>query len=438
MPALRARLRPEPVEVDIRGNLERVAHVDRPIDGAPRVLEDDSADGERAAVVDDLIGRDQPLLEGGGRDDRLEGGARRVAALVGSIQQRGIAPILQGSVLGLGARLHVEGGVEGGVGAHRQHGPRAGVHRHEGARPPRRAQRRLAGRLQRRVEGEAEVGPGAGRPVAELTLRPAEGVDLDPELARRAAQVAVVGVLHPRLADHLTGLEAVVSRPLQLSRAHLADDPEHVRRQRAGSVAADEGALDAEAGEAAPVLEQVEEQRAAQPLLEHDRLPRELRGMAELGSHLSRGEPQQISEFGELPPAIGPSSRELGGPEHKGHHGAVVDQDPSLPIEDLAALGLDADLANPVAVGEGAVTLPRDHLQRPDPQQESRDDRDHEPGEDGDSHRQARTEARREILRSVQQVQGSTGRDQDHPWVSSPQTSVNSASAPSPSSSRHA
>ena len=64
VPAVRARLHPEPVEVDVRGDLERVAHVYRPVDGAPRVLEDDSADGQRPAVGDDLIGPDQPPPRG--------------------------------------------------------------------------------------------------------------------------------------------------------------------------------------------------------------------------------------------------------------------------------------------------------------------------------------------------------------------------------------
>src|SRR4029450_1826210 len=91
-----------------------------------------------------------------------------------------------------------------------------------------------------------------------------------PVAAGRPPQVLVVAVLAPRLADDVAGLEAPVLRPLQLARADLADQPEHVRRERPVRVLADVGALHADAGETFLVLEQVEEQPAIEALLEHD------------------------------------------------------------------------------------------------------------------------------------------------------------------------
>ncbi len=103
------------------------------------------------------------------------------------------------------------------------------------------------------------LSPGTGRCETSLPAggRLAEGVDLDPGDAGLAAQVFVVGVLDPFLADRVAGFEALVARLFEVFLGHLADAAEDVGGEGFVRVAAHEDALDVDAGEAAFVLFQV-------------------------------------------------------------------------------------------------------------------------------------------------------------------------------------
>ena len=129
-------------------------------------------------------------------------------------------------------------------------------------------------------------------------------VDLDPLAARRAAQELVVGVLDARLADDVAGPQALVSRALQLARADLADEAQDVGGERAVRVLAHVGPLDADAGEALLVLEQVEEQLPVEALLEHHRVAGVLRGRAHPPANLALREAEELAELGELAPSL--------------------------------------------------------------------------------------------------------------------------------------
>ena len=292
------------VEVDVRGDLERGAHVDRAVGGAARVVECDPPDVKRAGVVEDRARRDQVVFEGGGRGDRLERRPGRVATLVGAVDQGVAGLVAERVVLGFGVGLRVERRVIGRVGAHAEDRAGVDVHRHEGAGQSLGAQRRLADGLQARIEGQSQVVARLRRLAAELAPRAAQGVHLDPLAPGGAAQVLVIGVLDSRLADDVSRLQGPVGGPAELMRADLADEAEDVRGERTVLVLADVGALDADAGEALPVLEHVEEQAAVEALPEHDRVPGVLRGLADLAADGSLREPQQASQPAQLGPAL--------------------------------------------------------------------------------------------------------------------------------------
>ena len=99
--------------------------------------------------------------------------------------------------------------------------------------------------------------PGTGScPGAEL-LRPSQRVDGDLGRAVHAAQVLVVGALEPALADHRPLLDALEALELELGVVDLADAAHQLSGQRVMRVAAQELALDVDAGEALGMLDQV-------------------------------------------------------------------------------------------------------------------------------------------------------------------------------------
>ncbi len=62
--------------------------------------------------------------------------------------------------------------------------------------------------------------------------------------------------------------------------------------------------------------------------------------------------------------------------------GPVRDEDLAVPVEDLPPRRLHPDLADAVVVGEVEVLVARQHLQVPEAQEDHREDRDCEGGDD--------------------------------------------------------
>ena len=213
-----------------------------------------------------------PSSSDGHRGDRLERRAGRIGGGDRAVEQRR-AVLLRVELVEalLRQRLGEHVGVEGRVGAEREHLAVGRVHRHVGARLGRVAVA-VGGRdrlLERVVGGalEAEVERQA-QPLALLRLAArdlaavvavAERVDDDAREAVLAAQVAVVGLLDAVLADARAGRDAAVLLLLQLVRRDLAQRAEQLGGELLVRVGAQEQLLDVDAGELVLALLEVVE-----------------------------------------------------------------------------------------------------------------------------------------------------------------------------------
>src|SRR5205814_6186956 len=92
--------------------------------------------------------------------------------------------------------------------------------------------------------GQQQAVAGSRLGLAEhASGRPALGVDLDSGQAVGAAEHVVVGVLDARLANLVTGDEALVAGLLELRPSDLANVPEDLRGEGAARVVAHVDAL---------------------------------------------------------------------------------------------------------------------------------------------------------------------------------------------------
>ena len=230
---LAGALRPELVEEDVGGDLERAGHVERPVDRVVGVVEGQDVDLRACPVEDRRPRRQQPALQRRGRGDRLERRPGRIGAPDRAVEERR-AGLLRSQllVLGLGDRLGEDRRVEGRARAHAEDRRRCGRpsrRRRRAARTSRAPPRRSPGRWGRSSAGRCR--PGTAGVAAGLALRATERVDLDLGGAGPAAQEAVVLVLDARLADLVARLQARVAGLLELLRGDLADAAEELRRR---------------------------------------------------------------------------------------------------------------------------------------------------------------------------------------------------------------
>ena len=257
-------------------------------------------------------------------------------------------------------------------------------------------------------------------------LGPPEGVDGDLGRAVDAAQVLVVGALEAALADHRALRDALEALELELRVVDLADAPDELGRQRVLGVAAQELALDVDAGEALGVLDEVVAARDVDVDLDRDvgvgqrrqglhdalldRLGRHVqhpREALEAGLEVRRGRRRDRDQRALL--ALGPARARghllaprrgrvaLGGGQalgieldHRG--GAVLDEHVAVAVEDVAARRLHAQLAHAVVARLLEVLVAGEHLQVP---QAEEDDREEHEG-DAAEHRHAQRELRRD------------------------------------------
>jgi hypothetical protein len=143
------------------------------------------------------------------------------------------------------------------------------------------------------------------------------------------------------------------------------------------------------------VLAQVEELPASETLPERDRIAGVPGRLSDLRPELHRRQPRKPRERCQLLPALLPRLRQVRGPELEGHHCAVTDQDPPVPVQDLAARRRHPDLANPVVIGDRPIVVARKHLQVPEPEQDHQQRRDHQSGQQRDPDGEPRAQARR-------------------------------------------
>jgi hypothetical protein len=351
-------------------------------------------------VDDDLGRRHGPLLERRHRGDRLEGRAGGIGAGDCPVEE-GRAGVLgdQGLVLGLRERLGEEGRVEARARSHRYHLAGVHVHRDEGPRESRRGERALADGLQLGVEREAQRVPGDRVDDAELPLGAAERVDLDPRRAGASAQVAVVLVLDPILADDVAGLEAAIARLLQLLLGDLAGVAEQVGRQGPLRVAADEDPRNLDPWKLGLVLLQVVDELVRDvPLQRHGRVAIEGQLLLHRLADPFQGEAGDVREPGQLRPPLLLLGRELARVDLEGEAGAVADEHVAVAVDDVPTRRPDPHLTGAVVVGIGQVLVAGEHLQVPEAEEDHGEEGEREAAEHGDPQGEARAHLRAAVV----------------------------------------
>ena len=264
----------------------------------------------------------------------------------------------------------------------------------EGAGQAEGGERAFAGGLDVGVDRQLQVVAGRRRLGDELAAGGglAKRVDLDLGHPRFAAQVAVVAVLDPALADLVAGFQLLVGRFLQLVFVDLADAAEHVGGPGPFRVGADEDPLHGDAGELALVLFQVVDEV-----------------VADVACAASPAPPPRLLRIrgSSAAPCAGTCARACrGGPARPaasaGSSGSfwvfscsarlVRLSTRTLPVavEDVAARGDHFVLAGAVVLGLGQVLGAGEDLEVPEPEEEHGEEGHGEAAEDGAAQRQTR------------------------------------------------
>ena len=361
-------------------------------------------------------GRDRVRLERGKGRHRLPRRARRVDA-VGRAVQRRVVHRLRGRAREAGRgeplRRHsprVDARVVRRVGRHREDRAVPGVERND--RAARRlplvvlqrevdpvADRLLGSALERQVEREADRLARLRRThrheVAALVPERVHGELLEPSLA---AQVAVVGGLEAGLADRVAGLVAVPVQLLELPGRDLRDVAQELRGDRAVVVAPQERRHDADSRELPLVLLQIEDRRVAVDRLTHrHRRDRVVGAPLDVDEHLTHGDAQHVRELPQLGEPGRPGLRQVGRRELHGRPPDVRDERVAVAIEDLSTHRRNPDRAHLVVERRVEVLRPREHLQRPEPEEEDPEGDQGYGTEDPEPQRKLRREAVRPL-----------------------------------------
>ncbi len=256
-------------------------------------------------------------------------------------------------------------------------------------------ERALGGPLEPDVDGQPHRVPGPRLALRlERPLRAAERVDPDLRLAGLAAEELVELRLDAGLADLVA--RAVQPRPpLQVALRHLADVPEHLRREGLVRVVPQIGLLDLDARELGLVLVEVRDLVLADRGLHRDRVERIGDPLVDLLREPRRRHLQHPRE--PLDDVVAALLRQVAHPELHGGAGDVVHDGLAIPVEDRAAGSLDADRAELVPLRRGEVRVARQHLERPEPEEEHREDHERDDPENADAEREPRRQPVRRL-----------------------------------------
>ena len=267
-------------------------------------------------------------------------------------------------------------------------------------------ERLLGGLLELQVEREAQRVPrlrqrrgdhGAARVVGRVHVQPLGAGD--------AAQVRVVARLDAGLADLVAGLVALLRLALQLARGDLADVAEHLRGERAIRVVPDVAPFDGHAGKLARVLGEVDDHRLARRVTHDDGRERIAGAPLDARRDLVQRHAGHVREPAQLGVAVVVDLRQVVGPQPHGFRGLVEDEHPPVPVEDRPSRRLDAHGAVRVRLRLVDVLRPGEHLQRPETQEERREDDEHDHAQNRD--------AQREPLRDAVRVDDRVARRQE-------------------------
>ena len=240
------------------------------------------------------------------------------------------------------------------------------------------------------VSRTAVPGRASRRSSSGLCGRPSESTRIwaAPE---RAAQVLVERRLDPGLAD-LVAAAVVGLLPqllLQLGGRDLADVAEDLRAERLVRVVAQVRLLDLHARELRRVLLQVVDLVVVDGRLHRDRRQRIDAPVLDLACEADHRHVEHRGEALDHPVAAR-LLRHVADPELDRRARDVPDDHLALAVEDRAARRLDPDRAQLVVLGRVEVPLAREHLERPEPEEEHREDRERDDAEHADPDREAR------------------------------------------------
>ena len=401
------------VEVGVAGlrerRRERHRHVRVRVPVLELLLVEPVGRGRRALEV--LVRRQQSVRDRSQRCQRLERRAGRIDACDRTVDA-GVVPLLRDLLDDERLELlrvrpaDVDRRLVGRVRCHRQDGAVARVERDDRAAVrvevvvlvgelDALAERALSRLLQADVERQPDVVARHRGPARlEAPERLAERVDAELVHPGRPAQPAVVGRLDPGLADLLAAADVAVLRLLELLQLlgrDLADVAEQLRRQCLVLVVAQIGARHLDAREVGPVLEQRRDLILVHGRLDEDRGQRIALVLLERLRQPRQRHAEDLRE--PLEHRVAPLLGQVGRPDPHSRARDVRDDRAARAVEDGAALRLDPDRPQLVVLGRVHVPVAREHLQRPEPEEEDREDQQGEPGEHADPQRQLRREA---------------------------------------------
>ena len=145
-------------------------------------------------------------------------------------------------------------------------------------------------------------------------------------------------------------------------------------------------------------LEQVVDRRVPlDRLADDDRRDRVVAAPLDPVQQRRDGDAQDLREPFQLVQARRPGLGQVGGEELDGRAGDVRHERPALAVEDLAARRLDPHRAELVVQRRPQVLRAREHLQRPEPEEEHAEDDERERPEDPDPQRELGREAVRPL-----------------------------------------
>ena len=229
------------------------------------------------------------------------------------------------------------------------------------------------------------------------------------------AQVAVVDALDSALADAIARavVAASIRLLLQLLRRDLADMTKDVRAERQVRIVPERGRVDVDAPVLVLVLEDVRGLRAVHAAFDRDRRQRIGRVPPQQPDDRPRRHVEDAGEAAELSQLARPRLRQVLRPDTDDGAGHVRHEWTAALVDDRPSRRLDPNRADLVVLGLGQVVRPGQHLQRPEPKQEHREDGEREQPEDADAQGELGREAvrdldvlvRREELRSPQPPQ---------------------------------
>ena len=231
----------------------------------------------------------------------------------------------------------------------------------------------------------------------------ADRVDALELLARAAAEVLVVGLLDARLADTVAGArhvqllrarERAASVVLldvgQLGGRELAHVAEHVREERLRVVPPQVGDARVDSRELGLVLAQIRDLLLVDRDLHRHGRERVRLPLLELAQELRQRDVQHLRERLHL--GVAALLRQVDRRDLDGRAGDVRDERASHAVEDRAALRLDRERPDLVVERRLLVLRAREDLQRPEPQEEHREDDERDRREDRDAQRHPRRE----------------------------------------------